>query len=152
MIPLCPKLCHVKENVSSPFSIIPLIGRQNPCNLGWGPPVARRGIARHFFYSVWKFTAWINASPQIDLNLMLVIHSILSIVSSFSDKNTNFQVNSTTNGNKAKTKAKRPKLKMNLNPGVTNMVQAKYLSHICCLCFVFYQVAASCKSARNHLF
>lgn len=45
---------------------------------------------------------------------------------------------------------------MNLNPGVTNMVQAKYLSHIKhgihCLRFVFYQVATSCKSARNHLF
>lgn len=48
---------------------------------------------------------------------------------------------------------------MNLKPGVTNMVQAKYLPHICwyntaytAICFVFYQVAASCKSARNHLF
>lgn len=56
--------------------------------------MARRGIARHFILSVWKFTAWINASPQIVLNLMLVKHSILSIVSSFSDINTNFQVNS----------------------------------------------------------
>lgn len=128
---------------------------QNTCNLG-APPVVKRGIAGYFFWSVWKFTACINASRQTDTNLMFVWYGILSIVSLFVHQNGNFQVNSKkgkSRERKLRKKKKRSKInafKCQGNSCDSNWISSSHLPAnmaSTAICFVFCQVTASCKSA-----